>query len=172
MTCQDDHRVKPLPEHKYSRARTRWKRDLEGHGRNLATWKNYFGVTELYDVVYPLIHEQLPALTQVNYEIGIWYVRGAGELTNCIAVDVAREFPGSIGIPVFERAAEYLGQRTLDRLRCTLAWRPGSEYDRTRKERRLATHTVFLIGSVDYWNEHRSTFVQMATDINLVASHH
>ncbi len=85
--------------------------------------------------------------------------------TNYIGVDVAREFPGEVGVCVFLPASDRIGEASLDQLRDGHDWRPGSEYHKAR-DRRHEVHTLFLIPTIDYWSKHGETFIRLAANIN------
>ena len=85
--------------------------------------------------------------------------------TNYIGVDVAREFPGSVGICVFLPASDRIGEASLDQLRDGHDWRAGSEYYK-RPSRRHTAHSLFLIPTSDHWNQHREAFIRLAANIN------
>ena len=163
MTCHPRHRT-PKPENKLSRAKQRsdWPT-----GQSLSVWKEYLGVTDLFDSVAPLIAAEISQLNPCEYELGIWYVDGScrARRTNYIGVDVAREFPGEIGITVFLPATDRIGDTMVRRLRDAHGYQPGTEYYE-RPSRRHTAHTFFLIPSLDYWNEHQQDFAKLAANIN------
>ncbi len=164
MTRTCKHEVQPLPENRIAVARKRpdWPR-----GRALKVWTEYFRVPALFDDVAQTIGKELPRLTPCREMLGIWHVDGGcrGPRTNYIGVDVAREFPGNVGIAVFKYAAKRVSEQRIHRLRCTHQWQDGRIYYPGDSDHH-AVHTFFLIPSLDYWTEHQQDFINLATDIN------
>lgn len=163
MSCHEANERTPLPENRLAKARQRadWPK-----GRSLNVWTTYFGVTDLFETVSKAIGDELPRLTARRFMLGIWHVSDAGDLsTNYLGVDVAREFPGCVGIAVFKYAVARVGEQRVHQLRCAHQWRDGRIYYPGDSEHH-AVHTLFLIPSLDYWREHQREFIRLAADVN------
>ena len=130
--------------------------------------KNFFGVARLFERATCAIGAQLPALKIREYPIGTWYVyeHGGAKRTNYVGVDVAREFPGAIGVLVFLAATSRIGEDAVMTLRERHEWQWGHVYYPGAKDDRHRVHTNFLIPSLDYWERHQGDFVKLAADIN------
>ena len=130
--------------------------------------KNFFGVARLFERAVCTIGAQLPALKVHEYPIGIWYARehSGAKRTNYVGVDVAREFPGAIGVLVFLAATSRIGEDAVMALRGKHEWQQGHVYYPGAKDDRHRVHTNFLIPSLDYWERHQGEFVKLAADIN------
>ena len=150
-----------------------WPKALSGRSTDpdratLEANKNFFNVARLFEQVKYAIGAGLPALTAREYPIGVWYVRehGRGKRTNYIGVDVAREFPGAVGIQVFLAAASLTGAEAVAALRSKHKWQEGRRYYPQAKDDRHRVHTFFLIPSLDYWERHQGDFLKLAADVN------
>lgn len=130
--------------------------------------KNYFHVAQFFEAVEARLRSQLPKLTPCPYPIGVWHVIGrcGGRRTNYLGIDVAREFPGAIGIQVFLAATSGIGEDVVMALREQHEWQWGHVYYPDAKDDRHRVHTNFLIPSLDYWERHQGDFVKLAADIN------
>ena len=98
-----------------------------------------------------------PLLRRASYPIGTWFVRGK---TNLIGVDIARNFPGSVGILIFERAAELVGAMYVHELRYRHDWYSGLSHYRGSAGRNPCD-TLFLIDSLEGWDSQCEDFVAL-----------
>ena len=164
MTCHPRHRS---PKRENELARARQRPDWPAPGQPLSVWTEYLGVTELFAPVAEAISTAMSKLEPCEYDFGIWSVAGScrGRRTNYIGVDVARVFPGEVGIVVFLPATDLIGESSVLRLRDSHDWRFGDEHHKGRLPQHRA-HTFFLIPSLDYWERYQGDFVKLAADIN------
>lgn len=125
MATPERLEAEPLP-HNVKRVTSNnagWPKAFSGRSADpdraaLEANKNFFNVVHLFEQVECAMGKELPALAAREYPIGVWYVREHGrKRTNYIGVDVAREFPGTVGIQVFLAAASLTGADAVAALR-------------------------------------------------------
>ena len=172
MSCHDAHLVEPRAEHSKKNVGHLWPKHQKGDSwaQTLERNKEHFRVADLFNVVFDATTRCFSSrnLNQCTYRLGIWHVVGAcnRERIDYFGVDVAREFPTMAGILVFPAAVKLVGEKAIHRLRCRHDWQVGPEYYVGDATPAHATHTFFLIPSLDYWERHQGDFVKLAADIN------
>ena len=173
MTVPERLQAEPLSHNEEENARVHWPTTPPGRSANpdraaLEANKAFFDVALLFERAESLLHPLLAELERCVYPIGVWFVRGSchGKHTNYIGVDVAREFPGAIGIQVFMAATELIGDGAVLALRGKHEWQQGDIYYPRAKSDRHRVHTNFLIPSLDYWERHQDDFIKLTADIN------
>ena len=163
MTCHEKNRRTPRPDDTEAGAGKTWPRHRKGDSfaDTLQRNKEWFNVVDLFDVVESAISGQIghPLRRKVE-RVGVWHhVTVNRQRINYIGVDVARAFPGEVGIVVFPAAVDFVGEDAIHQLRCRYDWRLGEEHYQT-------AHTLFLIPSLDYWERRQGDFVKLTADIN------
>ena len=170
MSCHKAHQVQPREEHKAKNAEHLWPKHRKGDSRaqTLKRNKEHFRVADLFDAVYDSTSTHLFRLKPCTYRLGIWHLIGAcnRERIDHFGVDVAREFPTMVGVSIFPAAVDLVGEKRIHELRCKHDWQIGPEYYEGDAKPAHASHTFFLIPSLDYWNEHQQDFIKLAADIN------
>ena len=173
MTVPERLQAEPLPHNKEENARLHWPATPRGRSEipdraALEANKAFFDVALLFERAESLLCPLLAELERCVYPIGVWFVRGSchGKHTNYIGVDVAREFPGAIGIQVFMAATDLIGDGAVLALRGKHEWQQGDIYYSRAKNDRHRVHTNFLVPSLDYWERHQQDFIKLAADIN------
>ena len=173
MTASERLQAEPLPHNKEENARVHWPTTPTGRSTDpdraaLEANKAFFDVALLFERAELLLRTLLAELEGCVYPIGVWFVRGSchGKHTNYVGVDVAREFPGAIGIQVFMAATELIGDDAVLALRAKHEWQWGTRYYPRARSDRHRVHTNFLVPSLDYWERHQDDFIKLAADIN------
>lgn len=135
------------------------------HGPNedqLEQHKEFYGVTPLFNRVHEVADSELERLHSITYPIGIWYVRRLGrKRPNVTGIEVLRDRPGSVGIPVFHDAANLIGSSRLDALTAGLPQIAPYRED---------MHSLFVVDSFKDWERDAKQFTALVSAINSAAS--